>query len=824
MTSGDEMISGLISETEQSHKESNNQGKRYLQAVGDSRRLKKKIKTSNEFMTEETDEFMDEGTMSKDLEESEDFHTESSIARPKKKKLKRRLKRDTAHAYLDMEASSGNEDDTMPDGSEDAEITKAQQEKLFNDAFENQKSYKNDYYENFMRQDPETLARRFEESEEIDLDGDYEDPENTKFTMLPSLKDPKLFRVRCRIGSEKEAAICLMNKYLIEKGTKNEISIFSASALDKFTGCIFVEAHRDFHVKEAIKGMKVLNMNSVEIIPVKEITQIFTPDPSKNINLEVGQFVRVKRGLYDGDLAIIQDFDEGLKKIKVKIVPRLMSGTTFDSELVQGGDKENRFDHFARMREMKRKNMRPAPRFFNPEEFDDVKVFDGPQRGNHAYGYKGKKFENGLLLLTCGIANLQTENVVPTFEEIQIFQKAEPRKEYKEDLMERAKKTIEESKKFLKNLEKGDKVRIISGDLKGLIGQVVEVSESGIKVQPALEALSEPYYFMANEIVKIFEVGDHVEILSGKFKGLTGNIIKVEENVAHIISEDNKEEMQVLLNDVKYTTNVVVIQPQSNSDNNRNDYTKHDLVILNDNKTVAVIVSVLRDSVVVYDTEGYTKTVSKIQILNKLNPKGHTKNTYGQEIYPRCIVRVSDGIHKGQLATVKHVYNNFLFLFTEQQKENAGIFVEHINNCYFISANMYDNTRMLARFNNPVLAKANEEQLVSQNYTEDKEKKSFMPRQRTDPKSKRVQLIGQTKTIIKGTWKGYQGSIISLTDKEARIELEAKPKTITVPIDFLNMDASEREGFSSTIATGKTPNYRGANSPFYINTPAYNPE
>ena len=54
--------------------------------------------------------------------------------------------------------------------------------------------------------------------------------------------------------------------------------------MDKFVGCIFVEAHRDFHVKEAIKGLKVLNINSVEVMPVKEITTIFSPDPSKDIN------------------------------------------------------------------------------------------------------------------------------------------------------------------------------------------------------------------------------------------------------------------------------------------------------------------------------------------------------------------------------------------------------------------------------------------------------------------------------------------------------------------------------------------------------------
>ena len=121
---------------------------------------------------------------------------------------------------------------------------------------------------------------------------------------------------------------------------------------------------------------------------------------------------------------------------------------------------------------------------------------------------------------------------------------------------------------------------------------------------------------------------------------------------------------------------------------------------------------------------------------------------------------------------------------------------------------MYDNTRMLARFNNPVLAKANEEQLVSQNYLEDK--KPVQAKSRQDPKSKRINLIGQTKTVIKGTWKGihflvltklgYQGIILGLTETMARLELSAKAKVINIPIDCLNIEAAEREGFSSTLS------------------------
>lgn len=684
-----------------------------------------------------------------------------------------------------------------------------------------------------MQKSESEFIDRYKDSETDDIEEYYdeEDAENNKQVQLPSLKDPKMFRVRCRLGEEKSACISLMNKFFIEKGTDKEIHIFSASALDKFAGCIFIEAHRDFHVKDAIRGLKALNMNSVDIIAVKEITQIFAPDPRNNINLQTGQFVRVKRGLYDGDLATIENFDESLKKITVKIIPRILSGTAFDDNMDAEAMKENqgvegfakKNTYFAKLRQLQKKNLRPPKKLFNADEFDNVKTIE---RNSNLYEYNKKKYTNGLLLMNIRLSNLEIENVVPTFEEVTMFQKAELRKENREELMKMAIETIEESKKVLKNLDKGDKVKIISGDLKGLYGQVIEVGDNAVKVQPIIEMYNlDAIDFMPSEIVKVFMLGDHVEILSGKYKGLTGSVVKVDDNIAYIISEDSKEEMQVLVNDVKYTSNVVTKVNNNMQDKETHDYNKHDLVMLNDNKTVGVVVSVLRDTIVIYDTEGFIQTVNKIRILNKLNPKGRIKNSYGQEIYPRCTVRVSDGMHKGQLALVKHVYSNFLFLFNESLQENSGIWVEHINNCYFIGADMYDNTTRLARFNNPVLQKINDEQMAQQTFGDDTKGKTIDKKYRQDPKSKKVNLIGQIKTVVKGPWKGYEGEIISITNATARFRLSAKPKTLSLKLEDLNIEPTEREGFTSSMKTGMTPmNHRPANSPFCIHTPAYNPD
>ena len=135
-------------------------------------------------------------------------------------------------------------------------------------------------------------------------------------------------------------------------------------------------------MKEAIKGMKLLNMNSVEVMAVKEITTIFAPDLSREINLEIGQFVRVKRGLYDGDLAIVEDFDDSLKRIKIRLIPRLLSGNmSMDEMEKENGDFKIK-TYGEKIRELSKKNMRPVPKFFMLDEYmHDAKPVDTLNRG-----------------------------------------------------------------------------------------------------------------------------------------------------------------------------------------------------------------------------------------------------------------------------------------------------------------------------------------------------------------------------------------------------------------------------------------------------------
>ena len=48
-------------------------------------------------------------------------------------------------------------------------------------------------------------------------------------------------------------------------------------------------------------------------------------------------------------------------------------------------------------------------------------------------------------------------------------------------------------------------------------------------------------------------------------------------------------------------------------------------------------------------------------------------------------------------------------------------------------------------------------------------------------------MIGQRKKIVKGEYKGFEGTIKGFTDNNVKFELSAKNKTVTVPFSYLNI-------------------------------------
>ncbi|XP_058218141.1 putative transcription elongation factor SPT5 homolog 1 isoform X2 [Rhododendron vialii] len=107
-----------------------------------------------------------------------------------------------------------------------------------------------------------SIQARYARSSHIEYDEETTDVEQQ--ALLPSVRDPKLWMVKCAIGREREAAVCLMQKY-IDKGS--ELQIRSAIALDHLKNYIYVEADKEAHVKEVVDVDNVRQRVTVKLIP-----------------------------------------------------------------------------------------------------------------------------------------------------------------------------------------------------------------------------------------------------------------------------------------------------------------------------------------------------------------------------------------------------------------------------------------------------------------------------------------------------------------------------------------------------------------------------
>nr|GEV02403.1 putative transcription elongation factor SPT5 homolog 1 [Tanacetum cinerariifolium] len=173
------------------------------------------------------------------------------------------------------------------------------------------------------QEDVEALERKIQERyarNRSEYDDDDDQTEVEQQALLPSVRDPKLWMVKCAIGHEREVAVCLMQK-CIDKAA--EMQIRSAIALDHLKNYIYIEADKEAHVREACKGMRnIFTGSKILLVPIKEMTDVLSVE-SKAIDISRDTWVRMKIGTYKGDLAKVVDVDNVRQRVTVKLIPRI---------------------------------------------------------------------------------------------------------------------------------------------------------------------------------------------------------------------------------------------------------------------------------------------------------------------------------------------------------------------------------------------------------------------------------------------------------------------------------------------------------------------
>ncbi|KAJ0233254.1 putative transcription elongation factor SPT5 1 [Hirschfeldia incana] len=618
--------------------------------------------------------------------------------------------------------------------------------------------------------------RGFDENDDVDVDDlerriqerfyrpqeeyDEEATDVEQQALLPSVRDPKLWMVKCAIGREREVAVCLMQKY-IDRGS--ELQIRSVVALDHLKNYIYVEADKEAHVKEAIKGMRNIYANQkILLVPIREMTDVLSVE-SKAIDLSRDTWVRMKIGTYKGDLAKVVDVDNVRQRVTVKLIPRI--------------DLQALASKLDGREVAKKKAFVPPPRFMNIDEARELHIRverrRDPMTGDYFENIGGMLFKDGFMYKTVSLKSIIAQNVTPTFDELEKFNK--PSENGEGDFGGLS--TLFANRKK-GHFMKGDAVIVIKGDLKNLKGWVEKVDEETVLIRSGLKGLPDPLAVNEKELCKYFEPGNHVKVVSGTHEGATGMVVKVDQHVLILLSDTTKEHVRVFADHVvessEVTTGVTKI----------GEFELHDLVLL-DNLSFGVTIRLENEAFQVLKGNPDRPEVALVKLREikcKLDRKISVQDRFKNVISVNDDVKIVEGPSKGKQGPVKHIYKGVLFIYDRHHLEHAGFICAKCTSCVVVGgsrsgANRNGGGDSLSRFSNfkapaPVPPSPRRFQRGGgMGY-------NARGRGRGGRGGRDDSLLGTTVKIRLGPFKGYRGPVVEVKGDSVRVELEMKIVTV----------------------------------------------
>ncbi|KAK5578559.1 hypothetical protein RB653_008231 [Dictyostelium firmibasis] len=658
----------------------------------------------------------------------------------------------------------------------------------------------------------------------------YDDDEADYDEDLPK---QSYWRLKCRVGEEKLFVASMMQKMLNNRNSQNandHILIKSIMAPHHLSGYVYVEAEREVHVRQAIKGMTSLVSFTPVITPLKDIIEVISAN-KKNVDLQKGGWVRIRLGKYKADIGQIISYDPSKSRVTVKLIPRLDLPAIAQS--LQ--DKENKAsggtDKSANI--PKRKRTRPQARFFNPDEVEKMKIPINQSTTLNGLFYilNGDKYKDGFLHKVFRVASVNVDGVVPSLEELQKFQdRGETQIDSDGQPIENTQPEIS-SVPLLPRLQtkathfaKGDTVKVIQGDLKNLMAIVESVEEDRVLILPIDEQIKDLFAFKPYELQKYFKVGDHVKAIGGRYEGETGMVLRVDDLQVVLLSDLTMSEIKVKPQDLQECTEVATGRLELGN------YELHDLVQIGPHK-VGVIIKVERDSFKILDESSNVSTVKLQEVGNKRRNKSFTTlDAHHNTITSGDLIEVVDGAYKGKQGTILHISRNFLFIKSKDVFENGGVFVVRTQYCSLLGGNKNKQSNIQQQqqqggrgsFGGGGGGRGGNNNSGGGGGGRGGHGGGRGGRGREDSPLHKVV------TIKKGSWKGYVGIVKECTDTMVQVELQTNSKKINVlktdiilPNERQQMQQQQSNDWDQLYNASRTPMREDpSQTPMRMNTPA----
>jgi transcription elongation factor SPT5 len=357
----------------------------------------------------------------------------------------------------------------------------------------------------------------------------------------------------------------------------------------------------------------------------------------------------------------------------------------------------------------------------------------------------------------------------------------------------------------------GDVVQITGGELAGLKGRVISISDATrlMKLKPLHDqlALSEMEVEIS-DVVKYIQPGSHVKVIDGAHAGETGRVVVVNkvdgDHIAALFTDGIKKEITVNVAHLQVSNEVTI------GLNSLEGYELYDFVTL-DSNDCGVVVMVGTEQLIVLNGQSAEKTLRPMEVRGKANMQSQRASSLDNlmnVMKAGDTVTVMDGEHAKKTGTIKHIHKSTVWLHCDTYFKHSGIFPVRGRSCSLAGST--------AR------SRGNEGMAPPSGRGAGRGGAGRGGGGRGAP---RDEAIGKTVRITKGGFKGHLGVVREKTDNVYSIELAARFKVVKVPASDVSSAVGDSNGsFDRAPATGQgaeTPHLQGMTPHMGASTPLH---
>jgi transcription elongation factor SPT5 len=380
-----------------------------------------------------------------------------------------------------------------------------------------------------------------------------------KRLLLPTVEDPNIWGVPVKPGKEEQILWAIHRRIEERAGTANPLPIISMFC--RKIHCqtfIYAEARTWADVTSCIEGIDHIYAKKKILIPIKDVPSMLRINKAKK--LQPGDYVRIKRGKYKGDVAQVDDVEPNGMDASVRIVPRLDYGLNEDLNAPA-------FDGGLKGQMMKRKKQgpktaaRPPPRLFS--EVDAKKKHSKHLQsmsslGKRHWTYLGDTYINGYLIKDLPVQQLETDNVKPSLEDYAKFA-AGGQDETDTFDVARVPANIKDNIKG-GSFMPGDMVEVYEGEQKGVYGKAKSVRADIVTMYVTEGDLrGQTIDVPVKGLRKRFKIGDHVKVIGDtRYIDEVGMVVEVKDNKVTFFSDLSMQKITLFGKDLRETTDTGV--------------------------------------------------------------------------------------------------------------------------------------------------------------------------------------------------------------------------------------------------------------------------